>query len=179
VKFSSETQIECLSDLDDMPRFNVVILYEDVPAGRRAKRLYDKLNHELEDECDFNLKLWNFQVLGIPEFGESAMEAAAQADLVILSLHGKAGLPAEIKQWIETWTGQIIDRTPALVAVVDKPSARAGTAASTLAYLSSVANRTGIDFFAHTVFPDISTVLAMYYYENMKSSEIAAVLRTD
>jgi len=75
-------------------------------------------------------------VFGIPEFGASAMEAAAQADLVILSLHGKAGLPAEIKQWIETWTGQIIDRTPALV---DKPSARGGTAASTLAYQSSVA----------------------------------------
>ena len=154
MKFSSETQIEWLSDLNDMPRFNVVILYEDGPAGRRAKRLCDKLIHELKDECDFNLKLWNFQVLGIPEFGESAMEAAAQADLVILSLHGKAGLPAEIKQWIETWTGQIIDRTPALV---DKPSARGGTAASTLAYLSSVANRTGIDFFAHAAFsPDIN-----------------------
>jgi hypothetical protein len=179
VKFSSETQIECIFDLDEMPRFNVVILYEDGPAGRRAKRLYDKLNHELGDECDFNLKLWNFQVLAIPEFGESAMEAAAQADLVILSLHGKAGLPAEIKQWIETWTGQIIDRTSALVALVDKPSARGGTTASTLAYLSTVANRTGIDFFAHTVFSDINTVLAMYYYANMKLSEIPALLRTD
>ena len=85
------------------------------------------------------------------------MEAAAQADLVILSLHGKAGLPAEIKQWIETWTGQIIDRTPALVALLGKPKAGGGTAASTLAYLSSVANRTGIDFFAHAAFsPDIN-----------------------
>jgi hypothetical protein len=27
-----------------------VILYEEGPAGRRAKRLYHKLNHELEDE---------------------------------------------------------------------------------------------------------------------------------
>jgi hypothetical protein len=157
MKFSSETKIECLSDLDDMPRFNVVILYEDGPAGRRAKRLYDKLNHELEDECDFNLKLWSFQVLGIPEFGESAMEAAAQADLVILSLHGKAGLPAEIKQWIETLTGQIIDRPPALVALLDKSKAGHGMAASTLAYLGRVANRTGIDFFAHTLFsPDLN-----------------------
>jgi hypothetical protein len=155
MKLSSETQIEWTPDLDDMHRFNVVILYEDGPTGRRAKGFYDKLMHELEDECDFNLELWNFQVLGIPEFGELATEAAAQADFVILSLHGKAGLPAEIREWIETWTGQIIDRTPALVALVDKPKAGGGTAASTLAYLSSVANRTGIDFFAHSVFsPD-------------------------
>jgi hypothetical protein len=157
MKLSSEIRIEWPPDPDDMPRFNVVILYEDGPTGRRAKRFYDKLIHELEDECDFNLELWNFQVLGIPEFGESATQAAEQADFLILSLHGKAGIPAEIKQWIETWTGQIIDRTPALVALVDKPKSGGGTAASTLAYLSSVANRTGIDFFAHTVFsPDLN-----------------------
>jgi hypothetical protein len=152
MKLSSEIQIEWPPDLDDVPRFNVVILYEDGPTGRRAKRFYDKLIHELEDECDFYLELWNFQVLGIPEFGKSAMEAAARADFVILSLHGKAGIPAEIKDWIETWTGKIIDRPPALVALVDKPKARGGTVPSTLAYLSSVASRTGIDFFAHTVF---------------------------
>jgi hypothetical protein len=158
MKFSPETQIEWLPDLDDMPRFNVVILYEDGPAGRRAKRFYDKLIHELGGECDFNLELWNFQVLGIPEFGASAMEAAAQADMVILSLHGKAGIPAEIKEWIEALTGQIIDRPPALVALLDRRKAGGGRgAASTLAYLSSVAKRTGIDFFAHTVFsPDIN-----------------------
>jgi hypothetical protein len=157
MKLSSETRIEWPPDLGDMPRFNVVILYEDGPTGRRAKRFYDKLIHEFEDECDFNLELWNFQVLGIPEFGESATQAAEQADFLILSLHGKAGIPAEIKQWIETWTGQNIDRTPALVALVDKPESGGATAASTLAYLSSVANRTGIDFFAHTVFsPDLN-----------------------
>jgi hypothetical protein len=157
MKFSPETQIEWLPDLDDMPRFNVVILYEDGPAGRRAKRFYDKLIHKLEGECDFNLELWSFQVLGIREFGASAMEAAAQADLVIVSLHGKTGIPAEIKEWIEVLTGQIIDRPPGLVALLGKPKAGGGTAASTLAYLSSVANRTGIDFFADTVFsPDIN-----------------------
>jgi hypothetical protein len=152
MKLSSETQIEWTPDLDDLPRFNVVVLYEDGPAGARAKGFYDKLIQEFVDECDFNLELWNFQVLGIPEIGESATEAAAQADFIILSLHGKARLPGEIKEWIETWTGQIIDRSPALAALVDKPNARGGTAASTLAYLSSVANRSGIDFFAHTVF---------------------------
>jgi hypothetical protein len=145
-----ETEAVWAPDLDDKPKFKVVIIYEDRPTGRRAKDFYNKLIHELEDECDFSLELWNFQVLAIPEFGESAAEAAARADFVILSLHGKAGLPEEIREWIETWSGLIVDRGPALIALVDKAVTSRGKSTSALAYLRSVANRTGIDFFGHT-----------------------------
>jgi hypothetical protein len=34
-----------------------VILYEDGPAGRRAKRLYDKLNHELDKRKSIRAEL--------------------------------------------------------------------------------------------------------------------------
>jgi hypothetical protein len=40
---------------------------------------------ELVDECDFNLELSNFQVLAVPEIGNSAAKAAAQADFVTIS----------------------------------------------------------------------------------------------
>ena len=156
MELSSEAQIEWTPDLDDKPTFNVVIIYEDGPTGRRAKHFYDKLIHELEDECEFRLELWNFQVLAVPDFGESAAEAAAQADFVILSSHGKAGLPAEIREWIETWSSLIIDARLALIALVDRSTTRGGTGASTLAYLRSVANRTGIDSFGHAVFSPVT-----------------------
>jgi len=130
----------------DRPKFNVVIIYEDRGTGRRAKYFYENLVHELEGKCDFNLELWNFQVLAISEIGNSAARVAAQADFVILSLHGKAGLPAEIREWIETWSCLIGDSNAALIALADKPQTRDGTAASTLAYLRSLADRAGIDF---------------------------------
>ena len=147
-----ETQIEWTPDRDDWPTFNAVIIYEDGPTGRRAKLFCDKLVRELEDECAFSLQLWSFQILAIPEFRESAADAAAQADLVLLSLHGEVGLPAGVREWIEIWSRQIFDSGPALIAVVDKPTTRGSRNASTLAYLRGVAKRTGVDFFGHTVF---------------------------
>ena len=148
----SAAQLEWTLDLDDKSKFKVVVIYEDGPTGRRAKHFYDKLVHELEDECAFSLQLWSFKVLAIPEFRRSAVESAAQADFVILSLHGKAGLPVDIREWIETWSKLIIGKGPALIALVDKSMTRGGTNASALAYLKGVAKRTKVDFFGHTFF---------------------------
>ena len=146
----SEAQIEWTLDLDDRSKFKVVVIYEDGPTGRRAKHFYDKLIHELEDECAFSLQLWNFQVLAIPELRKSAIESAAQADFVILSLHGKAGLPVDIREWIETWSKLIIGKDLALITLVDKSTTRDGTNASALPYLKRLAKRTKVDFFGYT-----------------------------
>jgi hypothetical protein len=148
----SEAQIEWTPDLDERSKFKVVVIYEDGPTGRRAKHFYDKLIHEVEEECAFSLQLWSFQVLAIPELRRSSVESAAQADFVILSLHGKAGLPLEIREWIETWSKLIIGKGPALIALVDKSTMRGATNDSALAYLKRVAKRTEVDFFGHTFF---------------------------
>jgi len=145
----SEAQIEWTLDRDDKSKFKVVVIYEDGPTGRRAKHFYDKLVHELEDECAFSLQLWSFQVLAIPELRKLAVESATQADFVILSFHGKAGLPVDIREWIETWSNLIIGEGPALIALVDKSTTRGATNASALDYLKSVAKRTEVDFFGH------------------------------
>jgi len=150
VQLSLDNDANPARDLSDRPKFNVVVIYEDRGTARRAKYFYENLVHELKGECDFNLELWNFQVLAISEIGNSAARIAAQADFLILSLHGKSGLPAEIREWIETWARLIADSNAALIALVDEPQTRDCTAASTLACLRSAAEKAGIDFFAHT-----------------------------
>src|SRR6201998_3401962 len=145
-----EAQIERNLDLDDKSKFKVVVIYEDGPTGRRAKHFYDKLIHELEDECVFSLQLWSFQVLAIPEIRKSAAESIAQADFVIFSLRGEAGLPAVVRRWIETWPRKTFDRGPMLIALVDnKSTARDGRNALTLAYLRDVAQTNRVPFFGH------------------------------
>jgi hypothetical protein len=96
---------------------------------------------ELLDECDISVELWNFQVLTVPEIGDSAAKAAAQADFVILSMHGKVQLSARTRDWIERWSGLITDNRSALVALLDQPGRKRGTVASTLDYLRKVAAR--------------------------------------
>ena len=92
MELRSEIQMPLTLDPEDKSQFKAVAIYEDGSTGRRAKRFYDKLILELEEECDFSLQLWSFQVLALAELRKSAIESAAQADFVILSLHGKAGL---------------------------------------------------------------------------------------
>ena len=150
MELRSEAQIDLSLDLDDKWQFKAVAIYEDGSTGRRAKHFYDKLILELEDECDFNLQLWSFQVLAIPELRKSAIESAAQADFVIFSLRGKAGLPVDIREWIETWSKLIIGKDLALITLVDKSTTRDGTNDSGLAYLKRLAKRTKVDFFGYT-----------------------------
>ncbi len=139
-------------DPDDRPKFNVVIIYEDSAAGTRAKHFYDRVIRELVDEYDFSLELWNFQVLAVPEIGNSAAKAAAQADIVILSMHRKAQLTVQTRDWIERWSALITENKFALVALLDQPGMNRGTVASTLNYLRKVADRKGISFYTHTTF---------------------------
>jgi hypothetical protein len=146
----SESRIEWKARWDHEPKFKVVIVYEDGPTGKRAKLFYDKLIHQLEDECVFSLQLWSFQVLTIPEIRKAAANSIAEADFVIFSLRGEAELPARLRMWIETWPGQIFDRDPMLIALVDKTTARDGRNALTLAYLRDVAQTDRMLFFGHT-----------------------------
>jgi hypothetical protein len=152
VKPSSATDTYAGPDLNDRPQLNVVIIYEDIAAGKRAKHFYDRVIREFVDECNFSLELWNFQMLAVPEIGNSAAKAAAQADFVILSIHRKAQLSVQTRDWIERWSGLITDSESALVALLDQPGMKRGTAASTLDYLRKVADRKGISFYTHATF---------------------------
>jgi hypothetical protein len=156
VKLSSATDAYEGFDVDDRPKFNVAIIYEDGAAGKRAKHFYDRVIRELVDECDFSLELWSFQVLAVPEIGNSAAKAAAQADFVILSMNGKAELSAQTRDWIERWSGLITDNKSALVALLDQPGMKRAKVASALYYVRKVADVKGISFYTHTIF-DLST----------------------
>jgi hypothetical protein len=147
----SESQSEWTPRRDDESKVKVVIVYEDVQTGRRAKLFCDKLICELKNECVFSLQLWSFQVLAIREIREPAADSITQADFVILSLHGKARLPGRIRLWIEAWSRQIFDGRPALIALVDKSVPRDGQEALTLAYLKGVAKTNRLAFFGYAL----------------------------
>ena len=153
MQLSQATYANPAWELNDKPKFNFVIIHEDIATGKIANYFYNNLIHELGDECDFSFELWNFRVLAISTIGNSALQGATQADFVIFSLHGKAGIPAETREWIEAWSRLIADSNAALIVLTtDKPQSRGGKTASTLAYLRSVANRIKIAFISHTAF---------------------------
>jgi hypothetical protein len=126
------------------PKFSVTIIYESIDAGKRAKRLSDRVVAEAAAEDAFELNLWNFGVLGIPQVRNAAASAAAIADVVILSMSGTTPLPEQTVEWVEMWTWLIDGRRPAVVALFAAQNSRC---VAIQTYLRRSACSKKLDFF--------------------------------
>jgi hypothetical protein len=131
------------------PNFSVVIAYEDLDAGKNARRTYDYVAHQLGYDCHFTNEMWNFDVLGIPRLRELAARDARQADMIIIASHGDAPLPESVKAWIETWLSEEVN-SMALVALFDAAHLATAGALEIRDYLTAVARRGNMEFFAQT-----------------------------
>jgi len=132
-------------EVDANPTLNVVIAYEDLETGKRAKKIYDFLVENLGHDCQFTNQMWKFEVLGIPKLGEMAAQDAMMADIVIISCHG-AELPSDFKDWVELWAAEP-NHPIALVALFDYDNQHPQVAEAR-SYLADVARRGQMEFFA-------------------------------
>lgn len=131
----------------EKPPFNVLIAYEDFESGTNAKRTYDYLVENLQDEFSLSNQMWKFDVLTIPKLRALAVQDALQADLVLVACHGGM-LPPDVRIWLSQWTSQK-GTAAALVALCD------GDVEQTHKLLSefrAAAHRAGIEFFAEPDF---------------------------
>ena len=128
--------------------FDLVVAYEDTPTRERAIVLYDHLAQQLLDEYDFQCSWWKFDHLREPALREQSIDAAAEANMIILSLRDSRELPPLAKNWIETWRGRKADSKSALVVLVDEAVAPAHEFGPVLAHLQKIAHAANMDFFS-------------------------------
>jgi hypothetical protein len=134
-------------DTEASPCFNVVIAYEDFDTGKHAKKTYDFLATNLGHECHFSNQMWKFDVLSVPKLREIAAKDAATADIIIVSCRG-GELPDYVMAWIELWVGAERNHPIALVGLFDCPPEDLHQTRATRAYLTGVAKRGEMEFFA-------------------------------
>ncbi len=134
-------------ELRQKPTFTTVVAYEDSETAQHARNVCDYLVKRLGPHCRFVGQMWGFDVLGIPECRELAARGAASADVIMLSSHGTADLPGQVKAWIELWLRDKRD-LQALVALFDRPHTSRGQSWPIQDYLAGVAARGQIPFFA-------------------------------
>jgi hypothetical protein len=137
-----------------VPVFRVVILYEDFRAAGQAKRAYDFLVANLTHEWRVSRQMWDFELLRIPELRDAAAEDARLAHVIIVACCGDGELPADVKEWIETWRTNGAGPV-ALIALFEAPPERAGRTRAAQACLSRAAKRGRMDFFA---WPEVGLV---------------------
>ncbi len=128
--------------------FHVVVAYDDVPMGVRAKHVLDSIGRTLAPDCHLVVNIWKFSMLRLAELAESAVREAVAADMIILALREDNGVPHETKTWIEAWLQRRVNAAGALVLLFDPDNQPSVSARSAHAYLHGVGKRSHLDVFA-------------------------------
>ena len=128
---------------------DVVLVYEDLATGLRARQAFDHLVDQLELEADFRLNLWNFGLLRDPAHRQEAAREASDADIIVLSAHGQGELPAQVKAWLRQWLDLNAEHPTALVASLDESVKDQSSENRILAHLRSLAAEAGAELILH------------------------------
>jgi hypothetical protein len=134
----------------ELREFNIVIAYEDLAAGVRAKQTFDYLLAELGGRFTFTCKLWKFRILEAPQLSEIAAQDAAEADMIMVAAHGHQELPSAVRGWINLWLQRAGRRDRALVALVDSQDGDTTKPNPICSHLHEVAKRGNLDYFCHS-----------------------------
>ena len=134
----------------------VAIGYDDFPDGQRAMRMCQHLIEQLGREFQFSARLWKFALLAVPKLAEDAAQDAAEADMIIISAHGRGTLPNDLKDWVSGTPVRRRRGARALIALLDAADEPGTEASPAYSYLQQVAKEGNIDFFSRT-FPTPAT----------------------
>lgn len=161
-----------------IPAFSVLVAYEDFATGTHALNIFDRLFPGSSELSRFSTQnVWKFDLLEIAKFREMAASEAAYADMIIISMHGRAGLPRAVKRWMDTWVLKRKYDTGALVVLLDSTKRERGVAGIEMeTYLSKCAFRAEMDLFLEGCAEPVSPRKAIANEENPRTPPFAKIL---
>ncbi len=134
----------------------LIIVHKNLIAGIATvavlRRLVAPLEAELGSQSgawQIDSNVWKFEMLRDPELCVEAAAEAAEADMIIISVGG-AGLPARVRDWLESVLPMKDGRPAALVALLDRGNDTGGEPPFSEDYLRRLAGQYGLDFFCNT-----------------------------
>ncbi len=107
------------SAISDQVPLNLLIIYENAPAARRALRIVSRLASQAGDDIACHCTFWRYDLLLDLEWRRAATIDALQADLTILSGRDAHEMPPRVNQWMEECRLHRGERSHALLALFD------------------------------------------------------------
>lgn len=126
----------------------VLLVYEDLSTGLRAREAFEHVVGQLEMEADFDLKLWRFELLREPALLERAVSDGAEADIVFLAAHD-GELPPVVKLWFNRWLERKDGERWALAVSLDPDADDTLAAGRMLGPLGAALSLASVDVFLH------------------------------
>jgi hypothetical protein len=127
---------------------DVLLVYDCVRSGERAKELCDRVGERLPPELELNLSPWGLSVLQDPSLARLAAPVAARADLLIVAVDGATALPMTVQNWIRKHASGARRAGRALVAQLHGILRMNQELAPAYNCLKQLAIDTGMDFFS-------------------------------
>jgi hypothetical protein len=133
---------------------NVLVVYDNLVSGIKAKDLCDRLAQHFKTSCPLRLSFWSLFALRLPTLAGAAAEEAAQTDLLIVAVDGDAALSPPVKSWISRSTRGLRSHAGALVAQFHGIVRMNQETAPAYECLKHIADDAGVDFFSEVVEAD-------------------------
>jgi hypothetical protein len=78
----------------------VLVIYDNVEAGKKAKGLFDRLQRFLGSEYNLFLRLWNMAALQAPSLAQVALQTVEWPGVLVIAVDGNKPLPQFFKRWL-------------------------------------------------------------------------------
>ena len=130
---------------------DVLIVYDSIRSGKRAKELCDRLEQQLAPDYELNLSVWSLSALQLPTLAQAAASAAEHAALLIVAVNGDKTLPRPVKSCLHRCARAIHAADGALVAQLHGILKIHEELCPAYGCLRQVAHYNGIRFFSEVV----------------------------
>ncbi len=132
----------------ELRHFAVTAVCEDCSTSARADAFCQTLSRYLSPNCKISKGSWLLSELTPLQLRSVAAGEAAQADLVIISIHHAESLPKGMENWIDLWLGQKGNRPTVMLALFD--SLHLGSSTSIRTHLEGLAKTENMEFLAQS-----------------------------
>ena len=134
-----------LSSNDSRSALNVVGVYQDPLTQSWTSPMCNLVTQLAQEE--FIQNAW-YEVSSLRDAGMflEAVQAAREADVIVVSIYAAEELPLELYVWIDVWLPRRHSRTGALAALIGVADPPGPALNRTFEYLQAVARRAELDF---------------------------------
>jgi hypothetical protein len=124
---------------------NVATVYQDSLTRYWATELWDRVRQVIGNG-GICRQSWRMSELTDPKVFSDAVQAAAAADVLVISMRDRGEWPMGLQLWFDAWLPKRAGRTGALVALIGVPGEPSAASGRAYSYLETAARQAGLDF---------------------------------
>jgi len=132
---------------------NVLVAYDNLRSGIKAKDLCDRLSQHLAASCELRISFWSLSALQLPQLARAAEEEAAKTDLLIVAVNGDGDLRPRVKSWFSRCARRIRSNGGAFAAQLHGILKMHQELSPAYECLKHIADNAGVDFFSEVEEP--------------------------